>query len=104
MDIVTGVRKKKCRITPRREARIAAVARGMASGRTQEDLAKEFGVSQQQISLDWKIAKERWLRSELIDVNVVRNRQLTEIEAVKLEAWKAWWVSIAVQAITTRCR
>lgn len=94
MAVVEGAEKKKKRITPRREARIAAIARGIVSGRTQQDLAQEFGISQQQISKDWRLAVRRWRDSELVDVNEVKNRQLTELEAIKTEAWKAWWASL----------
>ena len=85
---------KKCRITPRREQRIATVARGIVSGRTQQALAEEFGVSQQQIAKDWSIAITRWRDSELVDVNEVRNKQLAELDAVKHAAWEAWWASL----------
>lgn len=100
-----GVEGKKCHITPRREARIAAVARGIVSGRTQEDLSNEFSVSQQQISKDWKIAISRWRDSEMVDVNEVKNRQLTELEAIKHEAWEAWWASLEdKEKVTTEQR
>lgn len=56
----------------------------------QVDIAKEIGVSQQQISWDLKVVQKRWLEAELFNMNEIKTRELDRIDTLEREYWQAW--------------
>jgi predicted transcriptional regulator len=74
-----------------REQQKATIARLMRRGYTQTVIAEELGISQAQVSLDWK-----QLRLELrehrgkTDVEAEVDSRLEQLAEVKMEAWRAW--------------
>ena len=93
MNGVSAGKEKPRRLTANREHRLALVSHGMIQGRTQQELSGDMGVSQQQISRDWREVLRRWRESELVDTSQLRMRQLAEVNALKQEAWSAWLLS-----------
>ena len=59
-------------------------------GAQQYDIARQLGVSQQQISFDLKAVREMWLASAVRDFDALKAEQLAKIDHVEAEAWGAW--------------
>ena len=59
-------------------------------GRTQNEIAAHFGVSQPQISTDLKKVRKRWreMTNDVFDAKV--SRELAKVDAVEREFWQAW--------------
>jgi hypothetical protein len=74
----------------RREKDLSIIARRYLHGDIQSDIAKDLKISQQMVSRDLKVIRERWLNSSLVDFNEMRARELARIDLVEAEAWAGW--------------
>ena len=68
-----------------REQRLADVARLYLEAVTQTAIGKQLGVSQQQISYDLKIVRQRWLESSIRNFDEARGHELAKIDCVERE-------------------
>lgn len=80
---------RKNKIEGVRERR-AKVAKLYLQGWYQADIAKEVGVTQQQVSLDLKALKKEWLASSIRDFDKARDNELFKIDNLEREYWAAW--------------
>lgn len=85
-----------------REAQLAEVARLYLAGKFQVHIAKELGVTQQQISYDLKIIRERWLESSLRDFDELKAQELAKIDDTEREFRAAWERSQKVRRTTSQ--
>jgi hypothetical protein len=75
-------------------ARRSEVARLVARGWTQQQLADYFKVSQQMIAKDWKVIRRRWARIEHEEFTAHKQKLLLEINEVRQSAWRGWEKSL----------
>lgn len=73
-----------------REQRLAAVADLYTRGWSQAKIGQELGVTQQQISYDLKIVRQRWLDSSIRDFDLARAQEIAKIDRIEVELWGAW--------------
>jgi hypothetical protein len=76
-----------------RERDLQRISHEYLHGKTQQEMAQQFGVSQAQISYDLKILQKRWFKSSLENIAAVKARELAKIDALERAAWDAWEVS-----------
>jgi predicted transcriptional regulator len=74
----------------KREAHLAEVARLYRRKHTQTQIAALLGTTQQSISRDIAILKERWRAESVHEVGEVQREILANLEAIEEEAWEAW--------------
>lgn len=79
------------------DARRREVGRLYLSGKTQPEIAKEYGTNQATISRDLKALRQAWLASALVDINEAKSKELAKIDVLELEYWEAWRRSLAEQ-------
>lgn len=72
------------------EARRVEVAQRYLRGEMQSEIARVFGVSQQQISQDLKAIRSYWLASAIRDFDAAKAQELAKIDEVERAAWVAW--------------
>ena len=84
-----------------READLQKIAGLYLTGKTQDAIAQELGVTQQQISYDLKTIQERWRKSALVDLNEAKQRELERIDVLEREYWQAWENSKGEQSRST---
>ena len=63
------------------------VAELYLGGKSQTEIARQFGVSQPLISKDLKIIQKEWLKSMLMDFNMAKSRELARIDHLEREYW-----------------
>lgn len=61
-----------------------------------------YEVSQQQISLDIKAIQKRWQKSEVMNFNEAKQRELERIDVLEREYWEAWIKSQEPRKIASR--
>lgn len=98
-------KRKSSRTRDQKEIERIEIVRRWLQGEPQESIAASLGITQQQVSLDIKIARQRWKDAQVAHVDDHINKTIAEIELVKQEAWKAWEDSkglkqISVQEVT----
>ena len=69
------------------------VAKYYKLGWLQVYIAKELGISQQQVSYDLQVIQKRWLESGLMDINEAKARELGRLDRLEVEGWTAWFKS-----------
>lgn len=62
-------------------------------GWRQVDIAKEMGVSQQQISSDLQVIQKKWAEQSINSMNEIKMRELDRIDTLEREYWKSWDIS-----------
>lgn len=72
------------------EARRVEVAQRYLRGEMQSEIARSFGVSQQQISQDLRVIRAHWLASAIRDFDAAKAQELAKIDEVERAAWSAW--------------
>jgi hypothetical protein len=77
-----------------RERDLERTSREYLCGKTQQEMAQLFGVSQAQISYDLKVLQRRWLKSSLINIAEAKARVLARIDALERTYWEAWQRSL----------
>jgi hypothetical protein len=73
-----------------RANQLAQIAMMYVRGDSQWSIAKHFGLSQQQISVDLKSLEQEWRQSALRDFDDLRGVQLAKIDELEREYWTAW--------------
>src|SRR5215472_17307211 len=76
----------KFRIAERRKT----VASMYLQGKYQDEIAKVVKVDRGTVSRDLKVVQEEWLKSGVMDLNVVKARELAKNDEVERQAWAAW--------------
>jgi len=72
------------------------VAKLYMQGRNQFEIAEtigkqyDFTITQQQISSDLKVIRDRWLESSVRDFDTAKSEQLAKIDHMESEAWQSW--------------
>lgn len=56
----------------------------------QADIAKQFGVSQPQVSYDLNVVRERWKATTTVDLEAARQRELDLLETTERRLWEGW--------------
>lgn len=79
-------RAKKTEIVRRRRT----VGDLYIKGYSQIAIAEEIGVSQPTVSSDLQAIHRQWRNSAIRDFDSLRERELRKLDALELEAWKAW--------------
>lgn len=88
MEFVEMARPKRKRIVHKRD--LPVIARLYCQGKTQAEIGKQVGISQQQVSYDLKIIQKQWLKSSLVDIDTAKARELAKLDQIEREAWLAW--------------
>lgn len=73
-----------------READLVRTADLYCRGYSMDRIAKEIGVSMQQISYDLKDIKERWKQRTTMDLDAKKSEELAKLDAIEMEAWDAF--------------
>jgi hypothetical protein len=68
----------------------AKIAERYLKGTFQVDIAREIGVSQQQVSYDLKVIRKEWLNSMVRDFDRAKAEELAKIDNLEAEYWQAW--------------
>jgi len=76
-----------------REEHLSEVAHLRAAHKQPSEIARLRDCSVDQIYLDLQLLRKRLLAREHKDVDFLRNEELMRIEAIEVEAWRAWWRS-----------
>jgi len=66
------------------------VARLYLSGKTQPEIAEEFGVNQSTISRDLKAIQQTWREAAIRDFDEARGQELAKLDNLELTYWQAW--------------
>ena len=66
------------------------VAELYLKGKYQTEIAKESGVTQQQISSDLKQIRKAWLEAGIRDFDAIKSEQLAKLDVLENTYWKAW--------------
>jgi len=56
----------------------------------QSDIAKELGLSQQQISIDIRTIQTRWRKDTAINLDEAKQKELSRLDELEREFWQAW--------------
>lgn len=94
---MTVIARKIAIITARRRK----VADLYLHGKTQWEIAAEFGVNQSVISRDLKALLSEWLKASLVDIDELKARELMKIDHLELEYITAWDRSKGRKEITS---
>lgn len=85
------------RTTIQRERDLLQVAEMYLRAETQEAIAvaisenyPSFGITRQQIGYDIKKLIKRWLKSQLINIDEAKARELAKVDRLEREYWDAW--------------
>jgi hypothetical protein len=73
-----------------KEEHLNLISKLYVKGTTQMDMARQLGVSQGQISNDLKLILKKWETERVHDIDLIKNQQLTRINAIEEEMWIAW--------------
>ncbi|GEM_PF-6520279 len=77
------------------------IVRRYLQGETQEQIAESLGLSQSQISLDLRVAKQQWRQQYARDVQEVIQEEIARIRLMESESWRGWNESQQVKESTT---
>ena len=83
-----------------REQQLAEVARLYVHGLPQWKIGEQLGITQQQVSYDLKIVRQRWLESSIRDFDEARAIEVAKIDDCEREFRAAWERSQRVKQIT----
>ena len=75
------------------EADRAAIARRYLQGMTQAEIGAELAMTQQMVSYDLQVVRQRWRDSGLRDLDEAKTIELAKIDALEREYWDAWRAS-----------
>lgn len=87
-----------------REQQLAEVASRYVRGMSQWKIGQELGVTQQQVSYDLKIIRQRWLESSIRDFDEARAIEVAKIDDCEREFRAAWERSQRIKQITNSKR
>ncbi len=63
----------------------------------QQDIAKQLGISQATVSKELKDLESVWTQESLANLTEKKNREISKIDLVELEAWDAWAASRSIK-------
>lgn len=66
------------------------IAERYLRGEQQSEIARDLGISQQQVSYDLKAIRAAWLASAVRDFDTAKAQELAKIDTVEHEYWLAW--------------
>jgi len=66
------------------------IAERYLRGDYQADIARDLGISQQQVSYDLKVIRAEWLAASVRDFDAAKAQELAKIDQVEVEYWAAW--------------
>jgi hypothetical protein len=95
------------RTKKQRKAHAKQLVEMVKQGMTLTAIAKEFGVTRTQVSLDWKKIEQQWAKEIVGDVNAMKGAEVAltyELQNEALEAWhksKEEQVKTATESVTT---
>jgi transcriptional antiterminator len=89
------------RSAAQREQDLGRVAELYLRGSTQGEIARQLGVSRQQISYDLKVLQKRWQEAALHDFNARKAQELAKVDELERAYWQAWQDSKRVRETTT---
>lgn len=95
----TSLKKKRARTKTERKYDMERTAQLMLQGMSSKEISKilseenPYTVSPHQIAYDRKQIEQEWRKSTLIDFNEVRNKELSRIDTLEAEYWRAWYKS-----------
>lgn len=78
------------RTEEQREQDLERISEMYVRGFRQTDIAKEIGVSREQIKYDLADIRKRWRESTIRNFNAAKEEELSRLDAVEQEAWDAW--------------
>jgi len=78
------------RTPDQRERDLVEIARRYLMQESQGAIGQSLGLTQQQISLDLKEIRKRWIASSIRDFDEAKSIELAKIDLVEAEAWKGW--------------
>jgi hypothetical protein len=73
-----------------RERDLQKISQEYLRGKTQQEMAQLFGVSQAQVSYDLKVLKRRWFKASLLNMAEAKARELAKIDALERKYAEAW--------------
>jgi predicted transcriptional regulator len=85
--------KKDHRDKLQREKDLLRTAELYLQGKRQSEIAEEIGVTQQQISLDLKELRKRWLDKSIEKIDEKKAEELAKIDQLERKYWDAWQMS-----------
>jgi hypothetical protein len=78
----------------RLEADRATIARRYLQGRTQAEIAAELGMTQQMVSYDLQVVRQRWRQSGIRDLDEAKAIELAKLDELERTYWEAWRASV----------
>lgn len=88
-----GVNPRRLKIESRRTKVIALYCQGWTQQEIAEELDAEYGVTQQQISLDIAAVQKEWTTNRMETLDEAKARELAKIDALEAQAWESFWKS-----------
>ena len=76
------------------------VAKLYLQGKYQAEIARQLGVSQQQISKDLRMLHRQWRASAMRDFDARQEQELAKIDLLERTAWEAWERSLHPRELT----
>lgn len=76
------------------------VAKLYLQGKYQAEIARQLGVSQQQISKDLRMLHRQWRASAIRDFDARQEQELAKIDLLERTAWEAWECSLHPRELT----
>lgn len=73
-----------------REQDLEEIARLYLTGKTQQEIADQFGVSREQIKYDLEEIRQRWRQSTVINITEAKQRELARLDELERAYWQAW--------------
>ena len=81
---------KKTRTPAQRESHLPIIAEAYLRGNLQSEIAKNLGLSRQQIGYDLADIRKRWLASALRDFDEAKAQELAKLDNLERTYWQGW--------------
>src|SRR5262245_20634591 len=86
------------------EQRRETIAALYVRGQSQSAIARQVGVTQQQVSYDLKALRKQWLAAALRDFDTAKALELQRIDEAERAYWAGWERSLQRREVTTTKR
>ena len=83
-----------------REQHYLEISRRNIRGETQTEIAAALGITQQQVSIDFKVVERRWREATTLDRDEFKARELAKIDELERTYWLEWEASKREKQIT----
>lgn len=88
-----------------REKDLLLISEMYLRGKTQAEIGDVIGMSQQQISYDLKILRNRWLAQSVANIDEIKARELAKVDHLERTYWESWKRSLEDFTVkTTKAR